>query len=248
MATTDKKLIGPPMRLSYPFLFVPVDCRTKEEKAADPPTPPKMRCKTTLIVDKVSQAYVNPLTGQNEFQKLWNELVTAVRQAALSHPEIRKKAGAFLTKNLFGIQDLEGAVCSGGGVRSPFKDGSKYVLTDADGKVTGYKEGCGPGTVIIDTWSNKPFLCVDRKAGPDGRPLRITEADNKLYSGCYVQVSFNPRPYTTGSYGVGLFPRALQFFQDGERLDGQVDPSEEFGPLDAAEPGDITSVFAGMPA
>ena len=78
-------------------------------------------------------------------------------------------------------------------LRWPFRDGAER---DA--------QGYGPGTTFINVSSNQQPGVVDRYAGPDGKPRRITDL-SEVYPGCFVQASLRPFTYdTNGSKGVSF--------------------------------------------
>ncbi len=94
-------------------------------------------------------------------------------------------------------------------------------------------------TRFIRTKSKRRVPCVDRKALP------ITDAE-LLYAGCYVRAMVAVYTYSNkGNHGPGFGLRAVQFIEDGERLDGGVDAAEAFGSLDDA--GDTPFDTAGAP-
>jgi len=83
---------------------------------------------------------------------------------------------------------------------------------------------------FITPWSeNQPGL-VDRYAGPDGKPLKITQPQqDKLYAGCFVNVSVNPFVYdNSGNRGVNLGLVNIQHWDKGERLDNRIAAEDEF--------------------
>ena len=71
----------------------------------------------------------------------------------------------------------------------------------------------------------KPGI-VDRKRVPITDPLAV-------YSGCYIRASINFYPFNTnGSRGVAAGLANIQFWADGEPLNGRVRAEDEFDTLD----------------
>ena len=80
---------------------------------------------------------------------------------------------------------------------------------------------------------NKPGI-VDRQVNP------ITDP-SEFYSGCYARASLSFYPYDVkGNKGVGCGLNNLMFWEDGERLDGSTDASDDFKEYteEAADPTD----------
>jgi hypothetical protein len=99
----------------------------------------------------------------------------------------------------------------------PFRDGAER---DA--------QGYGPGTTFINVSSNQQPGVVDRYAGPDGKPRRITDL-SEVYPGCFVLASLRPFTYdANGSKGVSFALNNLQKLRDGERIDGRLRAEDEF--------------------
>ena len=80
----------------------------------------------------------------------------------------------------------------------------------------------------------KPGI-VDRKRVPITDPTVI-------YSGCYIRVSINFYPFNTnGNRGVGAGLGNVQFWCDGDPLNGRVRAEDEFDALDAEDEDDFLS-------
>lgn len=80
--------------------------------------------------------------------------------------------------------------------------------------------------------TEKPGV-VDRKRIPITDPLTI-------YSGCYVRASINFYPFNTnGNRGIGASLNNVQFWCDGEPLNGRVKAEDEFDALDAEDEDDF---------
>ena len=74
---------------------------------------------------------------------------------------------------------------------------------------------------------------VDRKRVPITDPTVI-------YSGCYIRVSINFYPFNTnGNRGVGAGLGNVQFWCDGDPLNGRVRAEDEFDALDAEDEDDF---------
>lgn len=83
---------------------------------------------------------------------------------------------------------------------------------------------------FISPWSETQPGLVDRYAGPDGKPLKITPpSQTKFYPGCVVNISVNPFVFdNSGNRGAGLGLQNIQFWEDGARLDNRVAAEDEF--------------------
>ena len=80
----------------------------------------------------------------------------------------------------------------------------------------------------------KPGI-VDRKRVPITDPTVI-------YSGCFIRVSINFYPFNTnGNRGVGAGLGNVQFWCDGDPLNGRVRAEDEFDALDAEDEDDFLS-------
>ena len=80
--------------------------------------------------------------------------------------------------------------------------------------------------------TEKPGI-VDRKRVPVTDPLMI-------YSGCFVRASINFYAFNTnGNRGVGAGLGNVQFWCDGEPLNGRVKAEDEFDALDAEDDDDF---------
>ena len=74
---------------------------------------------------------------------------------------------------------------------------------------------------------------VDRKRVPITDPTAI-------YSGCFIRASINFYPFNTnGNRGVGAGLGNVQFWEDGEPLNGRVRAEDEFDALDAGDEDDF---------
>ena len=87
---------------------------------------------------------------------------------------------------------------------------------------------------INATSFEKPGV-VDNKKGRDGKPIPITDP-LQVYSGCYVRASINFYPFNVnGNKGVGAGLNNVQFWCDGEPLNGRVRAEDEFDALDVED-------------
>ena len=74
---------------------------------------------------------------------------------------------------------------------------------------------------------------VDRKRVPITDPLTV-------YSGCYVRASLNIYPFNTnGNRGIAAGLNNVQFWCDGEPLNGRVRAEDEFDALDDVDEDDF---------
>jgi hypothetical protein len=104
-------------------------------------------------------------------------------------------------------------------------------------------QGYGPGTTFINVSSNQQPGVVDRYAGADGRPRRITDP-SEVYPGCVVRASVRAFAYDgAASRGASFALSNLQKLRDGERIDGRLAAEDEF---DAVESGaaDVNDLLA----
>lgn len=104
-------------------------------------------------------------------------------------------------------------------------------LHDGNEEQVADKDGYGDGTsYIVASRKTRPSV-VDAQYNP------ITEADNIIYAGCYVNASVRLYAYEhpTGGKGVSADLRAIQFVKDGESFGaGPINPEEEFKQFESA--------------
>jgi len=92
-------------------------------------------------------------------------------------------------------------------------------------------EGC----YFINASSKEKPGIVDRKRIPITDPLTI-------YSGCFVRASLNIYPFNTnGNRGIAAGLNNVQFWCDGEPLNGRVRAEDEFDALDDVDEDDFLS-------
>lgn len=117
--------------------------------------------------------------------------------------------------------DKAQAMLASGKIRLPFRE---------DGAEKGYPDG----SVFINVRSKTPPGIVDRYAGPDGKPVKITDPE-ALYPGCYVRASVRAFAYdTNGNRGVSFILQNIQKLGDGPRLDGKRPAEDEFEAVETA--------------
>lgn len=116
-------------------------------------------------------------------------------------------------------------------VKWPFLDGNDGRFLNDDGTA---KAGFGPGKIAIATNAaedRKPGV-VSRYAGPDGKPLEITNP-KEIYPGCRVRASLDCFAYDMPtSKGVTFGLNNIQKLGDGKRLDGRVAATDDFEALE----------------
>lgn len=98
----------------------------------------------------------------------------------------------------------------------PLKDGDEKSDTNPE------YAGC----YFISPTSKNPVVLLDRSK------RQLTEADDKLYPGAYVNASLTVASFNASmKKGVSIFLNGIQFFADGERLAGH-DATADFDQLD----------------
>jgi hypothetical protein len=86
---------------------------------------------------------------------------------------------------------------------------------------------------FINASSKEKPGVVDRKRVPITDPLTV-------YSGCYVRASLNIYPFNTnGNRGIAAGLNNVQFWCDGEPLNGRVRAEDEFDSLDDVDDDDF---------
>jgi ssDNA-binding protein len=116
--------------------------------------------------------------------------------------------------------------------RRPVRDGNDDSVADKDG----YGDGV---SFIVASSKNRPAV-VDRDP-----TIAISEADGKIYAGCYVNAVIRLFAYDhkVGGKGVSADLKCVQFVKDGESFGaGHVDPTQEFNNIsDEQESGGSSS-------
>ena len=86
---------------------------------------------------------------------------------------------------------------------------------------------------FINATSQEQPGVVDRKRAKITDPLAI-------YSGCYIRASINIYPFNAnGNRGIAAGLSNIQFWEDGEPLNGRVRAEDEFDALDAEDDEDF---------
>ena len=102
-----------------------------------------------------------------------------------------------------------------------------------DGDVDRPDDDAYANAYFINANSNEKPGIVDRKRVPITDPLAI-------YSGCYVRASINFYPFNSnGNKGISAGLANIQFWCDGEPLNGRVRAEDEFDALDADDEDDF---------
>ncbi len=102
-----------------------------------------------------------------------------------------------------------------------------------DGDVDRPDDDAYANAYFINANSNEKPGIVDRKRVPITDPLAI-------YSGCYVRASINFYPFNSnGNKGISAGLANIQFWCDGEPLNGRVRAEDEFDALDAEDDDDF---------
>jgi hypothetical protein len=109
-------------------------------------------------------------------------------------------------------------------LRWPFRDGAEKAAL-----------GFGKGKTFINVSSSRRPGVVGRHAGPDGKPMPITNPD-EVFAGCRVRATLLAFAYDTqGSKGVSFVLGNVQKLGDGPRLDGRLNAEDEFTAIDDDE-------------
>ena len=102
-----------------------------------------------------------------------------------------------------------------------------------DGDIDRPDDAAYADSYYINATSREKPGVVDRKRIPITDPLAI-------YSGCYVRASVNFYPFNaSGNRGIAAGLANVQFWGDGEPLNGRVKAEDEFGALDAEDEDDF---------
>ena len=102
-----------------------------------------------------------------------------------------------------------------------------------DGDVDRPDDDAYANAYFINANSNEKPGIVDRERIPITDPLAI-------YSGCYVRASINFYPFNSnGNKGISAGLANIQFWCDGEPLNGRVRAEDEFDALDAEDEDDF---------
>lgn len=92
---------------------------------------------------------------------------------------------------------------------------------------------------------NQPGI-VGTTAGPDGKPLPITD-ETEIYGGAIVVCTVNPNAYSVkGNNGVSFWLNNVQKRRDGEPLGGgsRTRAADDFEPVGDAASADVDAMFS----
>ena len=102
-----------------------------------------------------------------------------------------------------------------------------------DGDVDRPDDPAYENSYFINATSQEQPGVVDRKKVKITDPLAI-------YSGCYIRASINIYPFNAnGNRGIAAGLSNIQFWEDGEPLNGRVRAEDEFDALDAEDDEDF---------
>jgi hypothetical protein len=98
-----------------------------------------------------------------------------------------------------------------------------------NGNLKADKDGFA-GNLYLSATSNESqppkLLDIFEDAPGSGRPAVLTRPQNRIYSGCYVNIEVNFWVYTNKAEGVSCDMLLVQFAADGERFGGGVTADE----------------------
>nr|WP_068432511.1 ssDNA-binding protein [Magnetospirillum sp. XM-1]CUW38821.1 protein of unknown function\ len=120
-------------------------------------------------------------------------------------------------------------------------EGYRMLIRSAESKMKGgeYDPAVPKGSVFIQVKTKTRPSVVSSKKGPDGRPLKIDDANvaDEMYAGCYVRATLSyPYAYEVkGNKGIGMFLNNMQKLGEGERLGGRKDARDDFDPVEGEE-------------
>lgn len=113
------------------------------------------------------------------------------------------------------------------------QDPANLKLPLRDGDIDRPDDEAYANSYFINASSREQPGVVDRKRMPITDPLA-------LYSGCYVRASINLYPFNAnGNRGIAAGLGNLQFWCDGEPLNGRVKAEDEFDALDDSDEEDF---------
>lgn len=139
------------------------------------------------------------------------------------------------TKTLSAIERAIDAAIDAGkgkfGGKIPSKASLKTPLRDGD--IDRPDDPAYADSYFINASNREKPGVVDRKRIPITDPLTI-------YSGCYIRASVIIYPFNTnGNKGLAASLENIQFWADGEPLNGRVRAEDEFGALDDVDDEDF---------
>lgn len=128
---------------------------------------------------------------------------------------------------------IEEAVQSGITNKWSGKRPANIKLPLRDGDIERSEDPAYENAYFINANSTERPGIVDRKRVPISDPLTV-------YSGCYVRASINFYPFNTnGNRGIGAGLGNIQFWCDGDPLNGRVRAEDEFDALEAEDEDDF---------
>ncbi|MDO5299734.1 MAG: DUF2815 family protein [Clostridia bacterium] len=93
-----------------------------------------------------------------------------------------------------------------------------------------------------DAYANSCFINATSQEAPgivDRKRVKITDP-MMIYSGCYIRASINFYPFNAnGNRGIAAGLCNVQFWEDGEPLNGRVKAEDEFDSLDDEDDEDF---------
>lgn len=116
-----------------------------------------------------------------------------------------------------------------GKLKLPFRD---------DVATKGYPEG----SIFINVRSNQKPGIVMPHAGPDGKPMQLTDTA-LIYPGAIVRASLTAFAYDNVGQGVSLALNNIQWLGHGDRLDNRVEAVDDFEAIEDAEPASIDDLL-----
>lgn len=185
-----------------------------------------------MILKNVRLSYAH-IFQPSKFDESQDAKYSATFIIPKDHPQVAELKRALYEAG----QEKFGSEFSGNGWPRGYTCGLKDADTDTNsmGEVLSEKNPAYAGCYIIDANNSRRPIAIDR------RKAAVTEEDDVIYSGCYVNASLGLGGYTYGKIkkGVKAYLNGVQFVADGERFG--TDASSDFDALD----GDDDDAFMG---
>ena len=109
-------------------------------------------------------------------------------------------------------------------------DSKNFPLKDGDEFLNKQGEPVAPGFYILRAKRKEadgaPGV-FDNKAGPDGKPAKLTAESGRIYAGCYVNASVDIWAQKGKYQGVRCTLLGVQFAKDGEAFSGSRPASSD---------------------
>ena len=100
-------------------------------------------------------------------------------------------------------------------------NGKIWALRDGDIKASEKETYAAyAGCYVVGARSKVAPAVVDSILAPDGKPKKLTKADGRPYSGCYVNAVVEVYAYDSAGGGVSCELKGVQFNKDGDALGG----------------------------